>query len=128
MTEEKIRMAYLLILISVSANLAQGIFIKQYNSKHNKGGFTFNALISLAAMMFFLVTDKEGYIRNYILCSFIFNLHSTGMWIICVIKSDFIVFFSVYHWLRNFVLEGTGVCLYRDWYADFDAFIVFDKR
>lgn len=61
MTEEKIRMAYLLILISVSANLAQGIFIKQYNSKHNKGGFTFNALISLAAMMFFLVTDKEGF-------------------------------------------------------------------
>lgn len=54
-------MAYLLILISVSANLAQGIFIKQYNARHSKGGFTFNALISLAAMLFFLLTDKSGF-------------------------------------------------------------------
>lgn len=53
-------MAILLILLSNCANLAEGIFIKKYNSRHDKGGFLFTALISLFAMVFFLITDTGG--------------------------------------------------------------------
>jgi len=53
-------MAALLILLSNCANLAEGVFIKKYNSRHQKGGFLFTALISLFAMVFFLITDTGG--------------------------------------------------------------------
>lgn len=54
-------MAYLLIVINVLAGLAEGIFIKKYNSKHMYGGFVFTAIVSLFAMVFCLIGDKNGF-------------------------------------------------------------------
>lgn len=54
-------MAYLLIIINVFAGLAEGIFIKQYNTKHSQGGFLFTGIVSLFAMLYFVVTDKGGF-------------------------------------------------------------------
>ena len=54
-------MAYLLIIINVFAGLAEGIFIKQYNTKHAHGGFLFTGIVSLFAMLYFVVTDKGGF-------------------------------------------------------------------
>ena len=54
-------MGYLLMLVSVCANLSESVFIKKYNAKHTKGGMFFTGIISLFAMLFFLLTDKEGF-------------------------------------------------------------------
>lgn len=54
-------MSLLLILVSVATNLAEGVFIKKYNSKHSEGGFLFTALISVFAMLFFVFTDTDGF-------------------------------------------------------------------
>ena len=54
-------MGYLLLVINTFAGLAEGIFIKKYNSKHPHGGFVFTAIISLFAAVFSLVTDKGGF-------------------------------------------------------------------
>ena len=54
-------MGYFLMLVSVSANLSEGILIKKYNAKHSKGGMFFTGIISLFAMLYFLLTDKEGF-------------------------------------------------------------------
>lgn len=55
---------YLCIALSACAGLAEGFFIKQYNKKHEKGGFIFTAVVSLFSMLFFLfsdiITDKTG--------------------------------------------------------------------
>lgn len=57
-------MGYLCILFSVCASLTEGLLIKSYNKKHEKGGFVFAAIIALFSMLFFLVsdliTDKTG--------------------------------------------------------------------
>lgn len=53
-------MAALLIVLSTLTGLAEGLFIKRYNSKHAKGGFLFTAMISVFALCFFIVTDKGG--------------------------------------------------------------------
>ena len=50
-------MGYFLIVLNVFAGLAEGIFIKKYNSKHMHGGFIFTAIVSLFAMVFCLVRD-----------------------------------------------------------------------
>ena len=55
-------MAYLLIVINVIAGLCEGVFIKKYNSKHPHGGFVFTAVISLFATVYFLVSDKGGFV------------------------------------------------------------------
>ena len=52
--------ALLLATLGTSIHQIEGIMIKKYNGKHKKGGFIFTALISLFAMLFFLVTDKGG--------------------------------------------------------------------
>ena len=51
-------------MLAVCTSLTEGLLIKQYNKKHEKGGFVFTAIISLFSMLFFLVfdliTDKKG--------------------------------------------------------------------
>lgn len=54
-------LALLLILISTAANLMEGVLVKQYNNKHTKGGFVFTALVSLFSMLFFVITDTNGF-------------------------------------------------------------------
>lgn len=53
-------MAILLILISGITGLVEGTLIKQYNSRHTKGGFLFTALVSLFSMLYFVITDTNG--------------------------------------------------------------------
>ena len=50
-------MGYFLIVLSVCASLTEGFLIKNYNKKHEKGGFIFIALVSAFSMLFFLCTD-----------------------------------------------------------------------
>lgn len=54
-------MPALLILATTFASLAEGIFIKKYNSKHKVGGFIFTALICFFSMMTFVISDKDGF-------------------------------------------------------------------
>ena len=54
-------MAALLIIISGCTGLVEGILIKRYNQKHSKGGFLFTGLVSLFSMLFFLLTDTDGF-------------------------------------------------------------------
>ncbi|MBR2339928.1 MAG: EamA family transporter [Clostridia bacterium] len=53
-------MVALLIVAASAVGLVEGIAIKKYNKKHDKGGFIFTALISLFSMLFFIITDKGG--------------------------------------------------------------------
>ena len=53
-------LALLLATLGTAIHQIEGIMIKQYNKKHGTGGFFFTALISLFAMIFFLVTDRNG--------------------------------------------------------------------
>lgn len=50
-------MAYLFIILSVCAGLAEGFLIKEYNKKYEKGGFIFTAIVSLCAMIYFVIYD-----------------------------------------------------------------------
>ncbi|MBQ8311285.1 MAG: hypothetical protein IJX80_09785 [Clostridia bacterium] len=54
-------MAWILILISGCTGLIEGVLIKKYNAKHQKGGFIFTALVSLFSMLFFVLTDRGGF-------------------------------------------------------------------
>lgn len=54
-------LAILLVIISCSTSLVEGILIKKYNSRHTKGGFIFTAMVSLFSMLFFVITDKGGF-------------------------------------------------------------------
>ena len=55
---------YICIFFSVCASLAEGLLIKNYNQKYEKGGFIFTAIVSLFSMLFFLfsdlITDRTG--------------------------------------------------------------------
>lgn len=50
-------MGYVCILLSVCASLTEGLLIKSYNKKHEKGGFIFTAIIAFFSMLFFLFSD-----------------------------------------------------------------------
>ncbi len=52
---------YLLMILGTGTSLLEGVFIKKYNSKHHKGGFIFTALVSLGSMLFFVVTNTDGW-------------------------------------------------------------------
>ena len=52
--------ALLLATLGTAIHQVEGVMIKQYNKNHGTGGFFFTALISLFAMIFFLVTDRDG--------------------------------------------------------------------
>lgn len=54
-------MPALLILATTFLGLAEGIFIKRYNSKHDKGGFIFTAMICFFSMTVFVVSDTNGF-------------------------------------------------------------------
>jgi len=54
-------MPALLILLITLLSLAEGIFIKNYNSKHSKGGFIFTAMIGFFSMLVFVFTDTNGF-------------------------------------------------------------------
>lgn len=46
--------------LSSSINQVEAVMIKKYNAKYSQGGFVFTALISLFAMVFFFIIDKDG--------------------------------------------------------------------
>lgn len=52
--------ALFLTTLGTGVHQIEGVMIKKYNEKHSGGGFIFNALISLFAMIFFFITDKGG--------------------------------------------------------------------
>ena len=58
----------LLSLLSSSVHLVEGVLIREYNNKHNKGGFFFTGIVSLFSMLFFvikdLLIDKNGFNFN----------------------------------------------------------------
>ena len=54
------KMALLYILIFEFANQGEVMLIRRYGKKHGAGGFLFNGVICLFAMIFFLVTDTGG--------------------------------------------------------------------
>lgn len=54
-------LAALLIVASCATSLVEGILIKKYNAKHDKGGFIFTAMVSLFSMLFFVITDTGGF-------------------------------------------------------------------
>ena len=51
----------LLIMVSTVFNLTEGIIIKKYNQNHMGGGPIFTGIVSLFSMLFFVITNKEGY-------------------------------------------------------------------
>ncbi|MBQ4087599.1 MAG: DMT family transporter [Clostridia bacterium] len=53
-------MGVLFITISALLQQAEGMTMRRYGKKHSVGGMFFNAIISLAAMVFFFLTDKNG--------------------------------------------------------------------
>lgn len=54
-------MGFLLIFIKVITGLWESVFVKQYNRKHTHGGMFFTGIISLFAMLFFLLSDTNGF-------------------------------------------------------------------
>ena len=54
-------MSYLLILIKSAVNLSEGVLIKKYNKKYKFGSMFFTGIISLAAMLFSLLSDSDGF-------------------------------------------------------------------
>ena len=55
-------MAVVLIIIGTFTGLAEGVIIKQYNSRHSRGGPIFTAVVSLFSMLFFMITDQNGFV------------------------------------------------------------------
>ncbi len=53
-------MGYLLIVLKSIANISESILIKKYNAKHSAGGMFFTGILSLFALAFFFVSDKNG--------------------------------------------------------------------
>lgn len=54
-------MGYLLIILKTIANISESVLIKKYNTKHSAGGMFFTGIISLFALVFFFVSDKNGF-------------------------------------------------------------------
>ena len=54
-------MGTLLIFLSVCTGMAESMLIKKYNSSHESGGFFFTALVSLFSMLFFVVSNRDGF-------------------------------------------------------------------
>lgn len=53
-------MGYLLIILKTIANISESVLIKKYNAKHSAGGMFFTGILSLFALIFFFVSDKNG--------------------------------------------------------------------
>lgn len=54
-------MGYLLIVLKTISNISESVLIKKYNAKHSAGGLFFTGIISLFALGFFFVSDKDGF-------------------------------------------------------------------
>lgn len=54
-------MVYLLIAIKAIANTAESVLIRKYCDRYTSGSMLFTGVISLFAMIFFLVTDADGF-------------------------------------------------------------------
>lgn len=54
-------MAALLIILAACTGKVEGVLIKRYDAKHKKGGFIFTGLVSLFSMLFFILTDRNGF-------------------------------------------------------------------
>lgn len=54
-------MGTLLIVISLFVNQAEAIVVKEYGCRRASGGTFFNAIICFFSMLFFIVTDKNGF-------------------------------------------------------------------
>lgn len=52
--------ALFLIVVSTGVHQLEGILIRKHNSEYAQGGFLFTALVSLFAMLFFLLSDRNG--------------------------------------------------------------------
>ena len=55
-------MAVVLMIIGTFTGLAEGVIIKSYNSRHSQGGLVFTAIVSLFSMLFFTITDQNGFV------------------------------------------------------------------
>lgn len=53
-------MGYFLIILKTIANISESVMIKKYNAKHSAGGMFFTGILSLFALIFFFVSDKNG--------------------------------------------------------------------
>ena len=69
-------MPALLILVTTIFGLAEGVFIKRYNIRHDKGGFLFTAMIGFFSMLVFLFSDRDGFVIP------------SGMWIYAIIAGS----------------------------------------
>ena len=54
-------MGYFLILVKSAVNISESVLIRKYNEKHKYGSMFFTGIISLAAMIFFLLSDTDGF-------------------------------------------------------------------
>lgn len=54
-------MGYLLIFFKTIANISESVLIKKYNAKHSSGEMFFTGVLSVFAMFFFIITDKNGF-------------------------------------------------------------------
>lgn len=53
-------MVFLLMTMASLLKMVEGALIKKYNSKHSEGGFIFSGIVTLFAMLFFVITDKNS--------------------------------------------------------------------
>ncbi len=53
-------LALFLIVISTGVHQLEGVTTRKYNEKNAQGGFLFTALVSLFAMLFLLISDRNG--------------------------------------------------------------------
>ena len=54
-------MGWLYLVLGQFVHLGEGMIIKHYGKKYGDGGFLTNALISFFSMIFFIVSDKDGF-------------------------------------------------------------------
>lgn len=54
-------MAEILIIIGVFAGIIESAIVKKYNKKYGEGGFVFTAILALFSMIFFILTDTDGF-------------------------------------------------------------------
>ena len=54
-------MGYLFLILKAFAHQGETMVVKKYGQKHQVGGMFFNAVICLFSMIFFAVTDKDGF-------------------------------------------------------------------
>lgn len=57
-------MGVLYLLVNVFANQGETILVRRFGRKYGAGGMLFNAVICLFAMIFFLVSDSNGFCFN----------------------------------------------------------------